>query len=141
MENLIFANTHLTKKQLILLSIVGLLFIIGFLITANSIIKYYNQGAYVAIFPISLLLIAFITILYYSYAGHDKGIKYYKIGFIFFILSVLFGIIPLITYKYSFPLIFTIVEVLLLIIFLMKMNEPKVAQKIIKGIVNNLINN
>lgn len=74
---------YLTKRQRILLSIIGFLVFIGCPITVNSIIKYYNQGAYVAIFPISLLLIAFITILYYAYVGHDKGIKYYKIGFIF----------------------------------------------------------
>ena len=59
-------------------------------------------------------------------------------------MSVLFSIIPLITYKYSFTLIFTIVEVILFICFLMKMNEPKVAQKIINvllilGVLNFIL--
>ena len=132
---------NLRKADVIGLYIHYVLLAIGILITGSIIYSKITSGYYIIALPFIMSIFVFLSIIIYSTTNYEKATTFYKIGVILFICTI-FIALPAHYRSYGFlGLSLSVMEIILLIYFILRLDDSKHAQTainlvVIIGIVN-----
>lgn len=132
---------NLRKADVIGLYIHYVLLAIGILITGSIIYSKITSGYYIIALPFIMSIFVFLSIIIYSTTNYEKATTFYKIGVILFICTIF---IALPAHYRSYGLLglsLSVMEIILLIYFILHLDDSKHAQTainlvVIIGIVN-----
>ncbi|WP_295613055.1 hypothetical protein, partial [uncultured Methanobrevibacter sp.] len=126
---------NLRKADVIGLYIHYVLLVIGILITGYIIYSNIIRGYYIVALPYIMSMFAFLAIIIYSTTNYEKATTFYKIGVILFIGNILFALPPQYIAHGLLVVSLSIMEIILLIYFILHLDDSKHAQTAINLVV------
>ena len=126
---------NLRKADVIGLYIHYVLLAIGILITGSIIYSKITSGYYIIALPFIMSIFVFLSIIIYSTTNYEKATTFYKIGVILFICTIF---IALPAHYRSYGLLglsLSVMEIILLIYFILRLDDSKHAQTAINLVV------
>ena len=132
---------NLRKADVIGLYIHYVLLAIGILIAGYLIYSNIIREYYIVALPYIMSMFVFLSIIIYSTTNYEKATTFYKIGVILFIGNILFALPSQYTAYGLLVVSLSIMEIILLIYFILHLDDSKHAQTainlvVIIGIVN-----
>lgn len=122
---------YLSLNQRVGLFIHYLLIIVGFVFTIITIFDTLISDIPFNVFPFLILLMSYISLIYYGIRGYKNGVQSYKLAIIFDMITLILSIIPIIVFLSVSEGIIQIIQLILLIIFIKTFDNPKIANKAI----------
>ena len=126
---------NLRKADVIGLYIHYVLLAIGILIAGYIIYSNIIRGYYIVALPYIMSMFAFLAIIIYSTTNYEKATTFYKIGVILFIGNILFALPPQYIAHGLLVVSLSIMEIILLIYFILRLDDSKHAQTAINLVV------
>ena len=126
---------NLRKADVIGLYIHYVLLAIGILIAGYLIYSNIIREYYIVALPFIMSIFVFLSIIIYSTTNYEKAITFYKIGVILFICDILFAVPSQYTAYGLLVVSLSIMEIILLIYFILRLDDSKHAQTAINLVV------
>ena len=126
---------NLRKADVIGLYIHYVLLAIGILIAGYLIYSNIIREYYIVALPFIMSMFVFLSIIIYSTTNYEKAITFYKIGVILFICDILFAVPSQYTAYGLLVVSLSIMEIILLIYFILHLDDSKHAQTAINLVV------
>ena len=126
---------NLRKADVIGLYIHYVLLAIGILIAGYLIYSNIIREYYIVALPYIMSMFVFLSIIIYSTTNYEKATTFYKIGVILFICDILFAVPSQYTAYGLLVVSLSIMEIILLIYFILHLDDSKHAQTAINLVV------